>query len=42
MERFIREVRRGMKVRDHKFPSEAAVCLQALIPGVGASGDEVG
>jgi transposase-like protein len=25
MERFIREVRRGTKVRDHKFPSEAAV-----------------
>jgi transposase-like protein len=25
MERFIREVRRGTKVRDHKFPSKAAV-----------------
>jgi putative transposase len=25
MERFIREIRRGTKVRDHKFPSEEAV-----------------
>jgi putative transposase len=25
MERFIREIRRGTKVRDHKFPSEGAV-----------------
>ncbi len=25
MERFIREVRRGTKVRDHKFPKEEAV-----------------
>ena len=25
MERFIRELRRGTKVRDHKFPKEEAV-----------------
>jgi putative transposase len=25
LERFIREVRRGTKVRDHKFPGEGAV-----------------
>ena len=25
MERFIREIRRGTKARDHKFPSEEAV-----------------
>jgi putative transposase len=25
MERFIREIRRGTKVRDHKFPGEGAV-----------------
>jgi putative transposase len=25
IERFIREIRRGTKVRDHKFPSEEAV-----------------
>jgi len=25
MERFIREIRRGAKVRDHKFPKEGAV-----------------
>jgi len=25
MERFIREIRRGTKVRGHKFPSEGAV-----------------
>jgi putative transposase len=25
MERFIREIRRGTKVRDHRFPSEGAV-----------------
>lgn len=25
MERFIREVRRGTKVREHKFPGEGAV-----------------
>jgi putative transposase len=39
MERFIREIRRGTKVRDHKFPSEEAVYK---LPGVGEARREVG
>jgi hypothetical protein len=41
MERFIREIRRGTKVRDHKFPSEEAV-YKLLVPGVGEARREVG
>jgi len=37
MERFIREVRRGTKVRDHKFPKEEAV-YKLPLPGVGEAG----
>jgi hypothetical protein len=43
MERFIREIRRGTKVRDHKFPGEGAVykCLHDR-KGFGLSGVERG
>jgi putative transposase len=41
MERFIREIRRGTKVRDHKFPSEESG-VQAPLPGVGEARREVG
>jgi putative transposase len=34
MERFIREIRRGTKVRDHKFPSEEAVYKLLWVTGV--------
>jgi putative transposase len=47
MERFIREIRRGTKVRDHKFPSEEAVYKLLYLghgrqPVVGEARREVG
>jgi putative transposase len=41
MERFIREIRRGTKVRDHRFPSEGAV-YKLLYLDVGEARREVG
>jgi putative transposase len=46
MERFIREIRRGTKVRDHKFPSEEAVYevggakAQGVLGGEGGVGED--